>query len=132
MLTIASSRLPRLAAALCVGGGAVAAVGLLTARDVAASNPITTHWATFYGITAASYAALPFVRRGDILMVAGWLVLAAGVAPCVLGQEISAPHMFADMAGVATAAAPIYIARMRQLAQGDIRAERRRQAERES
>jgi hypothetical protein len=123
-------RLPRLAAALCVGSGAVAAIGVLTARDIDAPDAVALHWATFYGVTAAAYAALPFVRRGDVLMVAGWLVLAAGVAPCALGQEISAPHMFADMAGVVTAAVPIYIARMRQLAQGDIRAQRRRQGER--
>jgi len=124
-------RLPRLAAALCVAGGAVAAIGVLTTRDLDAPNAVTIHWATFYGVTIAAYAALPFVRRGDVLMVAGWLVLAAGVAPCAMGQEISAPHMFADMAGVVTAAVPIYIARMRQVAQGDIRTQRRRQGERD-
>ncbi len=55
--------------------------------------------AIFYGVTAGAYGALPFVRRGDIAMVAMWLVLAVGVAPCVEGRELSAPHMFADMAG---------------------------------
>jgi hypothetical protein len=39
--------------------------------------------------------------------------------------------MFADMAGVVTAAMPIYIARLRQIAQGDTRAQRRRRSERE-
>jgi hypothetical protein len=39
--------------------------------------------------------------------------------------------MFADMAGVLLAAAPIYIARLRQVAQGDTRHPRRRQSERE-
>jgi hypothetical protein len=124
-------RIPRLAAALAVAGGAVTLVGLLTLRGAAAPNSITLHWATFYGVTAGGYAALPFIRRGDVLMVAGWLVLAAGVAPCATGQEISAPHMFADMAGVVTAAMPIYIARLRQIAQGDTRAQRRRRSERE-
>jgi hypothetical protein len=70
------------------------------------------------------------VRRGDVLMASVWLVLVAGVAPCVIGQEISAPFMFANMAGVLMAAAPIYIARLRQLAQGDTREARfRRQIE---
>lgn len=124
-------RIPRVAAALAVASTAVTLVGLLTLRGAAAPYALTLHWATFYAVTAGGYAALPLVRRGDVLMVAGWLVLAAGVAPCVMGQEISAPHMFADMAGVITAAAPIYIARLRQLAQGDIRPERRRQTERE-
>ena len=131
MIAATTLRIPRLAAALAVAGGAVTRVGLLTLRGAAAPNSLTLHWATFYGVTAGSYAALPFIRRGDVLMVAGWLVLVAGVAPCATGQEISAPHMFADMAGVITAAVPIYIARMRQLAQGDTRAHRRRQSERE-
>ena len=132
MFDTASIRIPRLAAALAVAGAAATAVGLLTLRGAALPNVITVHWASFYVITAGGYAALPFVRRGDVLMVASWLVLAAGVAPCVAGQEISAPHMFADMAGVLAAAAPIYIARLRQVAQGDTRNPRRRQTEHET
>lgn len=131
MIAATTLRIPRLAAALAVAAGAVTLVALLTLRGPAAPNSITLHWATFYGMTTGGYAALPFVRRGDVLMVAGWLVLVAGVAPCAMGQEISAPHMFADMAGVVTSAVPIYIARMRQLAQGDVRPARRRQTERE-
>ena len=125
-------RIPRLAAALAVAGCAVALVGALSLNSADLPNLITLHWAIFYGVTAGGYLALPFIRRGDILMVAGWLVLASGVGPCILGQEISAPNMFADMAGVATAAAPIYIARLRQIAQGDLRNPRRRQTDREA
>lgn len=125
-------RIPRVAAAIAVAGCAVALVGAVSLRTLAFANVITAHWAVFYGITAGGYLALPFIRRGDILMVAGWLVLASGVGPCVLGQEISAPNMFADMAGVATAAAPIYIARLRQIAQGDMRNPRRRQTDKEA
>jgi len=126
-------RTPRLVAALAVAGAAVAIVAVLTAAGGAIPNVITIHAMTFYGVTAGAYAALPFVRRGDVLMVAIWLVLAAGVAPCLAGQEISAPHMFADMAGVVLAAIPIYVARLRQVAQGDLRrTPRRRQTEREA
>ena len=132
MFALVPTRIPRLAAVLAVAGVAAAAVGILTLRGAALPSGITIHWATFYIITAGGYAALPFVRRGDVLMVASWLVLAAGVAPCVAGQEISAPHMFADIAGVVTAAAPIYIARLRQVAQGDTRNPRRRHTERET
>ena len=82
---------------------------------------------SFYdGVTAGAYGLLPFVRRGDIAVVAMWVVLGVGVAPCFVGQEVSAPHMFADMAGVLMGAAPIYIARFRQIAQGDVRNFRRR------
>jgi hypothetical protein len=124
-------RIPRLAAALAVAGCAIVLVGTLSLKSASLPNLITLHWAIFYAVTAGGYLALPFIRRGDILMVAGWLVLASGVGPCVLGQEISAPNMFADMAGVATAAAPIYIARLRQIAQGDMRNPRRRQTDKE-
>lgn len=83
----------------------------------------------FYGVTAGAYALLPFVRRGDVFMVAMWMVLGVGVAPCFVGEELSAPRMFADMGGVMMAAGPIYIARFRQVAQGDIRLHRRREVE---
>ena len=62
-------------------------------------------------------------------MVAVWIVLGVGVAPCFAGRELSASHMFADLAGVLMGAAPIYIARFRQIAQGDIRLYRRRETE---
>jgi hypothetical protein len=114
------------AAVLCV---AIVLVLMLSIRVVAQPWMVSVHVLTFYGVTAGAYAALPFIRRGDILMVASWLVLGAGVAPCFAGQELSAPHMFADMAGVLMAAAPIYIARYRQVAQGDTRPLQRREGE---
>src|SRR6185312_16502046 len=83
----------------------------------------------FSGITAGAYGLLQFVRRGDIFMAAMWLVLAVGVAPCVQGEELSPLHMFADMAGVLMAAGPIYLARYRQVAQGDTRHNRRRETD---
>ena len=64
-----------------------------------------------------------------LAIVAMWVVLGVGVAPCFMGQELSASDMFADMAGVALGVAPIYIARFRQVAQGDVRHARRRKAE---
>jgi hypothetical protein len=85
----------------------------------------------FYVVTAAAYLALPFTRRGDIALVAMWLVLGVGIAPCFGGEEISPYGMFADMGGVLLAAAPIYIARLRQIAQGDTRTYRRREREQE-
>lgn len=124
-------RLPRFVSALAVAAAAIGVVGLLSYAGAGLRNVVTLQALTFYGITAGAYAALPFVRRGDVLMGAIWLVLVAGVAPCVVGEEISAPQMFGDIGGVLMAAIPIYIARLRQLAQGDTRPFCRRQVERE-
>ena len=83
----------------------------------------------FYGLTSGAYCVLPRVRRGDIAAVAMWLVLGVGIAPCFAGQELSASRMFADMGGVILAAMPIYIARFRQVIQGDTRNLLRRENE---
>jgi len=119
----------RFGSALAVLGIAAVLVIMLSLRGLDQPWVVTVHTLTFYGITVGAYAALPFIRRGDIAMVAMWLVLVAGVAPCIGGQELSAPRMFADMGGVLMAAAPIYIARYRQLAQGDTRPLHRREGE---
>jgi hypothetical protein len=83
----------------------------------------------FYAITCGAYAFLPFVRRGDIAVVTMWLVLVVGVAPSVAGHVLNAANMFADMAGVLMSALPIYIARFRQLQQGDLRHYHRRETD---
>ncbi|MBS0332413.1 MAG: hypothetical protein JSS35_06570 [Proteobacteria bacterium] len=121
--------LVRLASAMTVLICAVVLVTPLSLRPAGLSGSLTIDAATFYGVTAGAYGLLPFIRRGDVVMVAMWLVLGVGVTPCFMGQELSAPRMFADMAGVLAAAAPIYIARFRQVAQGDVRPHRRREAE---
>jgi len=117
--------LVRLASGLLVLAAAAVLVSPLSAHAGRLDN-VALHTLTFYGVTAGAYGLLPFVRRGDVAIVAVWLVLGMGVAPCFSGEEISAPHVFADLGGVLMAAAPIYIARFRQLAQGDIRDHRRR------
>jgi len=120
-------RLMRLVSALVVLSCAVVLVSPLSGLTLSDSIPV--HALTFYGVTAGAYGLLPFVRRGDIIMVAMWVVLGVGVAPCFVGRELSASQMFADLAGVMMGAAPIYIARFRQIAQGDIRHYRRRETE---
>jgi hypothetical protein len=119
----------RLVSALSVLGCAVMLVAPLSLPLALTHDNPTIGALIFYGVTAGAYGALPFVRRDDIAIVAMWLVLAVGVAPCVDGRELSAPHMFADMAGVLMAALPIYLARYRQIAQGDTRHDRRRGAD---
>jgi hypothetical protein len=123
-----SWRMVRPASALVVLACALLLVAPLTLPS-AIPDSIALHTLTFYGVTAGAYGLLPFVRRGDIAMVAMWLVLGAGVAPCFAGQELSPTHMFSDMAGVLMGVAPVYIARFRQIAQGDTRPYRRREAE---
>lgn len=75
----------------------------------------------FYAATSLAYAAMPFVRRGDVPLVAAWVILLAELAPCLAGQLISPVKVAADAAGVLMAAGPIYIARLRQVQQGDVR-----------
>jgi len=122
-------RMVRLASALVVLTCAVVLVAPLSMHGAAWSDNPMVGVLTFYGVTTGAYGLLPFVRRGDIVMVAMWVVLGVGVAPCFVGQELSAGRMFADMAGVLMSAAPIYIARFRQVVQGDFRLYRRRETE---
>jgi hypothetical protein len=122
-------RVMRLASAMVVLACALVLVSPLSTSSGLVPDTVPLHTFTFYGVTAGAYGLLPFVRRGDIAVVAIWVVLGVGVAPCFVGQELSASHMFADLGGVLMGAAPIYIARFRQIAQGDVRPFRRREME---
>ena len=122
-------RMMRVVSALIVLACAVVLVAPLSLRAAMISDRPFVDVLAFYGVTAGAYGLLPFVRRGDIAIVAMWVVLGVGVAPCFSGQELSPAHMFGGMAGVLMAAGPIYLARFRQVAQGDIRLYRRRETE---
>jgi hypothetical protein len=124
-------RLVRAVSALVVFACTLALVWPLSMRSEVLPDSVIVQALTFYGVTVGAYGLLPFVRRGDIALVAIWVVLAAGVAPCFGGRELSASHMFADLTGVLMGVAPIYIARFRQIAQGDVRPHRRRDLEAE-
>jgi hypothetical protein len=132
LFPIPSLRMVRLASALLVLACAVLLVSPLSMLSAVVPDGVAVHAMTFYGVTLGSYGLLPFVRRGDIAVVAMWLVLGVGVAPCFVGRELSASHMFADMAGVLMGVVPVYIARFRQIAQGDVRPNRRRLDEAEA
>jgi hypothetical protein len=124
-----SFKTTRLISALVVLSCAVMLVAPLSLPAPVSPDNWVVSALIFYAVTVGAYGLLPFVRRGDIAMAAMWLVLAVGVAPCVEGRELSAQHMFADMAGVLMAAGPIYLARFRQIAQGDTRHDRRRETD---
>jgi hypothetical protein len=129
LFAIAPLKMVRFAAASAVLTVAVVLVSPLSQIQSRFAEQPWLRMLIFYGVTAGAYAALPFIRRGDVAMVAMWLVLAVGVAPCFGGRELSATNMFADMGGVLMAAVPIYIARFRQVIQGDTRTHRRRETE---
>jgi len=129
-LTVPQIRLTRFAAAFAaLGAAACVAAPLTMGGEGFPSDNLVARTLLFYVVTSGAYAFLPFVRRGDIAMVTMWLVLAVGVTPCMAGRELNASHMFADMAGVLMSALPIYIARFRQLVQGDMRIYRRRETD---
>ena len=117
----------RLAAALVVLACAVVLVSPASILSAFIPDSVACTCSASTAPPSAPMALLPFVRRGDIAVVAMWVVLGVGVAPCFVGREVSAqPQMFADMAGVLMGAGPIYIARFRQVAQGDVRNHHRR------
>ena len=83
----------------------------------------------FYAGASVAYGLMPFVRRGDVPLVAAWVVLISELTPCVSGQLLSPDKVTADVLGVLMAAGPIYIARLRQVLQGDVRPGGRRASE---
>ena len=83
----------------------------------------------FYVGTSLAYGLMPFVRRGDVPLVAAWVVLLAELSPCIGGELMSPTKVAADALGVLMAAAPIYVARLRQILQGDTRPGGRRASE---
>jgi hypothetical protein len=84
----------------------------------------------FYLATSIAYGLMPYVRRGDIPLVAAWVILLSELAPCLAGQLISPSNVAADALGVMMATGPMYIARMRQVLQGDLRPVGRRASDR--
>jgi hypothetical protein len=130
VFTIAQTRSMRFAAAFVALTAAACVVAPLTGWGAGfPADNVAARAGLFYIITCGAYVFLPFIRRGDIAMVTMWLVLAVGIAPCIGGRELNPAHMFADMAGVLMAAAPIYIARFRQTVQGDVRRYGRRETD---
>lgn len=92
-------------------------------------EPFLARLLVFYAGTTAAYTLMPYVRRGDIPLVAAWVVLLSELAPCIAGHLISPLKVTADALGVLLATAPIYVARLRQVQQGDTRPGGRRATE---
>ncbi len=84
----------------------------------------------FYAATSLAYVLMPFARRGDVPLVSAWVVLFSELSPCITGELMSPTNVTADALGVLMAVGPIYIARFRQVQQGDTRPAGRRASER--
>ena len=123
----AFTALPR---ALYVPVGLVLGAAMLALSLSPLTDGFVARVLLFYLGTGLAYGLMPFVRRGDIPLVAAWVVLLSELAPCVTGQLISPTKVTADALGVAMATAPVYLARFRQVLQGDIRPGGRRATER--
>ncbi len=93
------------------------------------AEPFLARLLLFYVGATCAYVMMPFARRGDIPLVCAWVVLLSELAPCIGGRLISPVHVAADIAGVLMATAPIYVARLRQVLQGDTRPGGRRASE---
>ena len=102
-------------------GAAVLALSLMPLTDGFLARVVL-----FYAGTSLAYGLMPYVRRGDIPLVAAWVILLSELAPCLSGELISPLKVTADALGVMMATGPIYIARMRQVMQGDTRPTGRR------
>ena len=98
--TLRSASLPRplyIAVATVMGGG-VLALSLMPFAD-----DFIPRLLLFYFATVAAYGLMPYVRRGDIPLVAAWVVLLSELAPCITGQLLSPIKVTADILGVAMA-----------------------------
>ena len=127
-MTILDASLARRPFHALLACGISAAVVLLALTGMAAS--FGERVALFYLATSLAYVLMPYVRRGDVPLASMWVVLLVELAPLTTGRMISASGVAADVAGIAMATAPIYIARARQMMQGDTRGHSRRAGER--
>jgi len=125
--TLRSASLPR---PLYIGAATIMGGGVLALSLMPFAESFIPRLLLFYFATVAAYGVMPYVRRGDIPLVAAWVVLLSELAPCITGQLLSPTKVSADILGVAMAAGPIFVARLRQVLQGDTRPTGRRASER--
>ena len=118
-----AASLPR---SLYVAAAGVLGLVVLTLSLTPLAEPFLARMLLFYLGALGAYALMPFARRGDIPLLAAWVVLLSELAPCIGGQLISPEKVTADALGVLLAAAPVYVARFRQVRQGDTRPAGRR------
>jgi VanZ family protein len=98
----------------------VAALGVFLALGpfhVASPMDKLVHAGSFYGFTLLALGALPWHRRTDVAFAVLALAVASEVARGFCGRDASVDNVAADGLGVVLAAAPLWVARVRDLAQ---------------
>jgi VanZ family protein len=84
------------------------------------------HATMFYGFTLLALVCLPWNRKGEIVLAVIAIGAASEIAQGITGRDMSVFDWLADAAGAMVAAVPIYVARLRQIAQQAPQGGRRR------
>lgn len=100
-----------------VFAGAIGTVLLLGSFNVPDGWDKLAHGAMFYGLTLLALAALPSNRKEDIALAVVAIAAASEVAQYFAGRDMSLADWLVDTVGVFVATAPVYVGRMRHLAQ---------------
>jgi VanZ family protein len=102
---------------LTVFAGAVATVLLLGPFHAPDGWDKVAHATMFYGFTLLALVCLPWNRKTDIIAAVIAIAAASEIAQGVTGRDMSLFDWLADAAGAIVAAVPVYVARLRQVAQ---------------
>ena len=81
-----------------IGFVAMLGAAVLVASLSPPAEPFLARMLIYYAATSLAYATMPYVRRGDIPLVAAWVVLLSELAPCFAGQLISPVKVTASSA----------------------------------
>jgi hypothetical protein len=102
---------------LTVFAGAIATVLLLGPFHAPQGWDKLAHGTMFYGFTLLALICLPWSRKGDIVAAVIAIGAASEIAQGLTGRDMSVFDWLADAAGAIVAAVPVYVARLRQVAQ---------------
>ena len=102
---------------LTVFAGAIATVLLLGPFHAPQGWDKLAHGTMFYGFTLLALVCLPWSRKGDIVLAVIAIGAASEIAQGLTGRDMSVFDWLADTAGAMVAAMPVYVARLRQIAQ---------------
>lgn len=102
---------------LTVFAAAIATVLLLGPFHAPQGWDKLAHGTMFYGFTLLALICLPWSRKGDIVAAVIAIGAASEIAQGLTGRDMSVFDWLADAAGAIIAAVPVYVARLRQVAQ---------------
>jgi VanZ family protein len=114
---VTPSKIVLLVRFLTVFAGVIATVLLLGPFHAPPGWDKLAHGTMFYGLTLLALVCLPWNRKGEIVVALIAIGGASEIAQHFTGRDMSLFDWLADAAGVIVAAAPVYVARLRQIAQ---------------